>query len=166
MSSPENSAPVLAINALLDERAELEVRISQIADDLQTAALRLAAIEDRSERLRIVRHLYWRRPEINVYALCAALLIEWDHDKDAPKRGWDINLRDFMRFSKSLREMVGPYGHRDCATDDCDGTIPINSRTQLYNPSGFREEFMCERCVAAQHEAARDQRWLSRGRSK
>lgn len=137
------------IDDCLNEIDQLNRKLADARQEVQRRVLALAAIEDKNERLRIVRHLYWYERRVNASALAAALLIDWDAEANRPKH--PIVIKNFQRYTSMLRRIVGPIEWVPCSTHDCSEMAPIKSRTKLDDWIAFgrpekRHGFHCEDC--------------------
>lgn len=124
------------------DRAEDELRRRQkAASEVVRQACR---IEDKNERLRLVRQLYWLEERIRVPDLVVALFGEWD-ERNGRVVG-NINALS-VRFAHRLRKLVGPGAWVDCSTPGCTRKAPITSRTLLKQVQHYyRPTLYCEDC--------------------
>jgi hypothetical protein len=136
---PDHEA-LVEIEAALDEVERAERRVIEFKQAAVDRVVGLAGLQDRSERLRIVRYLYWTERRVNSNALTAALLLDWSRSGNAG----DVDLSKYRRWASKMRQMVGPLGTRECATPDCDERVPVTSRTALEKGTGER---YCEQCA-------------------
>jgi hypothetical protein len=150
------------VDECLEAIDRLQGQLGEAKRNLQYRVVALAAIDDKNERLRAIRHLYWYERRANASALAAALLIEWDAEKNCPKH--PVSLDDFTRYNGLLRKLVGPAVWVTCSTQDCDEKAPIESRAALdqWEKAGrpsTRHGFYCEYCAPCPVRAVPTKNW-------
>lgn len=133
-----------AEKAVRDTIAELEALRSQLAKAklrLRDEVRGIAEIQSRTERLRIVRDLYWNCDDARAGDLVIALLAEWDGEARAPTSVVGLE-RLATRYAARMRQMCGPIGYQKCAMHDCDRPAAITSRSHL---KGYSAPW-CDEC--------------------
>lgn len=137
--------PVLdEIDEALDAVTRAEEEVGRRKLVLSERVRQICRLEDRHERLRLVRHLYWHEERIKVSDLIIALFGSWD--ETGQRIIGDVDALS-SRFADRMRKMCGPIGWVDCATRGCSGKAPITSRSALRRYQLYNERDYCANCA-------------------
>lgn len=146
--------------AILDKQAEVD--LAEAAYKAELAALRLLLVrtalglswlDDRRERLKIARFLYWQA-NAPVWAVAAGMMMD-RLDRDGP---FDALEDVFKRKIHLFRKIIGPHSYVTCSGCKKPNCAPITSRNGLPGNPGYKyaKSPICDDCLERKAISARD----------